>query len=63
MLTIKGSYSFVLIYNIAYTFMCMMGIQKLILSDRIKAIASYRFSQFMEIITNYLVETYHLLTC
>ena len=59
MLAITGSYSFVLIYNI----MCMMGIQKLILSDGIKAIASYRFSQFMEIITNYLVETYHLLTC
>ena len=59
MLAITVSYSFVLIYNI----MCMMGIQKLILSDGIKAIASYRFSQFMEIITNYLVETYHLLTC
>ena len=59
MLAITGSYSFVLIYNI----MCMMSIQKLILSDGIKAIASYRFSQFMEIITNYLVETYHLLTC
>ena len=59
MLAITGSYSFVLIYNI----MCMMGIQKLILSDGIKAIASYRFSQFMEIITNYLVKTYHLLTC
>ena len=59
MLAITGSYSFVLIYNI----MCMMGIQKLILSDGIKAIASYRFSLFMEIITNYLVKTYHLLTC
>ena len=59
MLAITVSYSFVLIYNI----MCMMGIQKLILSDGIKAIASYRFSLFMEIITNYLVKTYHLLTC
>ena len=62
MLAITGSYSFVLIFKIAYTFMCIMGIQKLILSDGRKAIASYRFSQFMVIITNYLVETYHLMT-